>query len=456
MTVHIILKLKREEITMKNKKGLVLISSIGLVLLVLLASSLFASQSKWTKLGSVNYQLLGTNMEEPLVFEALQDKDKLKIAEAMDKNPGVEKKWLRARPDIVPQLKFKNITADNNLNESLEAETFEANFENLGEAIKVKISKMSVNGKNVLIPADPEYSNLPYGLVTSEDNTKGLIPTLQGLWLVDATKKETKKLTGDVFNGKSYNELTADLATRLMNSGSEGPATVWWNDNPMFNKSGSKIAYGTNRDCVETGGMSLWVYDIETGKEKPILKDNGQNFYKPLAWLDDELILAKRWDNGKPIYLIINTNGQTDVITLEGRNPELVRIFGDLIAYLPDSSTANKIMVGKIDFKSKTIKTLYEKNVEGLIQKWHGFNPFSPDGSKLAFIYVVDNQGTYQILVSDLEQKTETLVKKAPVSEARIQDFNWLDNNRLLVHVMEYGNIPTEISSWVYNLQGGN
>ena len=237
-----------------------------MIVSLVVAIPLLASRDKWTYLGPDNYQLVAVVDGIPVVFNALQDRDKEKIREAesgifmengveifnKDERLGVEKKWAGERPDIVPPLKFKKITPQNTLVD-LPKKVFEVSCEGGEGTKKVKIAKLDINGKTILVPADPEYS--PRGLIPSPDHNKYLLATENGLWLIEAGKENAVKISKDEFNGKTYEELRLELQKRLV--GEEGPAIVWWNDNPIFSPDGSRIVYMTNRDCIATGGSSL-------------------------------------------------------------------------------------------------------------------------------------------------------------------------------------------------------
>jgi len=68
-----------------------------------------------------------------------------------------------------------------------------------------------------------------------------------------------------MYNGKTYDELSAELQNYWRSKGADGPATLWWNDNPIFSPDSSKIIYETNRDCM-TGGSSIWIFDLQRKK----------------------------------------------------------------------------------------------------------------------------------------------------------------------------------------------
>lgn len=435
---------------MKNRKKIILsISLVVLLLMIIATGPLNASQNEWTQLSQKNLRLVNPGSDNSIVYEAVQEKEKIKLAELMDKKPGIEKEWKGLRPNVFSQSVIKNVYGGTLKN--INADTLNIDIEDIDGPKKIKINSFKSNGHNIIAPADPEFSNLPYGLVTTQDGGKGVIPTLKGLWVVDSATNNFKRITSDSYDGKSFEKLTEELSAKLTDAGDEGPPTIWWNNNPVFNKGGNKIVFGTNRDCVATGGMSIWTVDLVTGKEQVLLQGN-KSHYNPITWIDDNNVLCEKWNSGKCAYLICNISGDTNTIYLQGANPELIGTSGDLIAYIPNNNKADKIIIAKVNLQENSADTLYEKAVSGTIQTWYEFNPFSPDASKIALLYLADEFGNYNIMVADLNSKSEIVVEKPQASEARLQDFNWLDNSQLLVHMQEYQTTPAEMSTWTYNI----
>ena len=57
-------------------------------------------------------------------------------------------------------------------------------------------------------------------------------------------------------------------------------------------------------------------------------------------------------------------------------------------------------------------------------------------------------------MIVDLENNKETIIERMPTKET-IYNFSWLDNNRLLIHAGKIVNGMHEVSSWIYNVEGG-
>jgi dipeptidyl aminopeptidase/acylaminoacyl peptidase len=469
------------------KRKAFLLSTIGLMIIsLLIAIPLLASRDRWTYLGPEDYQLVAVGDGTPVVFNALQDRDKEKIrktesgvmmengVEIMDKEPKqIKKRWEDDRPDIVPPLEFKRITPQNTIAD-VRKEVFEVSYKLEGEGTKVwvwddkrqthvlshvegetqsrKIAKLFLDGKTIVVPVNPEESSL----LLTPDKTKFWRFTDRGFWLVDVSGKATK-LSKAEFNGKTYDELREELRKRLDLAGIEGPASVWWNDNPIFSPDGSKIVYMTNRDCIESGGSSLWLYDQASGEEQPLIKNVNAEHYRALTWFDNSHILyAAYYAKGEDGFYIADVTGNRGKLSLEGKEPHILGTYpGTLLVYTPDQSTSREICLVKVDLASKSIQKIYEKAIDGTLREPYSL---SPDGSKLAFMYAPDYDDTVQNLaVVDLESKKEIIAKEAPSKEGArtiLYDCNWLDDKRLLVRVTRVVNGTNEISSWIYSVEG--
>ncbi len=454
---------------MKRKAAfLSLIAAIILSLPVVMP--MFASNGKWTYLAPENYQIVAMPKNVPVVYNALQDKDMQKISEAksgmfiengvevFDNTPTDINYDKAGRPDIVPPLRFKGITPENNLVDA-QKEVFEISYQDGEETEKVKIAKLTLGNQTIFTPAEPEYS--PCGFIPSPDYSRFVLATQKGLWLLEAGKPSANKISKDEFNGRTYNELRSELQEKL--AGIEGPATLWWNDNPIFSPDNSKIVYTTNRDCIESGGNSIWLYDLATGKEQPITRDADGAHHRCEGWVDNEYIIYMKSTKGVNQYYITKINDKSKELKLEGETPDILSMYGNIIAYTTDVFNQRNLRVVKIDPEnsSSDINFIYEKQFEGVLRQImpHAFSPtgrnFSPDGSKLAYLYAPDsNETIMHIAIIDLNTKEVTILKEAPSKDGIrtvFHDFDWLDNQRLLVRVSRVVDGLNEISSWIYS-----
>ncbi len=453
---------------MNRKIYYILVAILVLVIVSpFVASRLFATNGPWVYLGSEDYRLVPSGNGNFVVFNALQDIDAREIMEARNgimtdsgveiipegKNVNITFEEMRGR--IIPALRFNAITLENTLVELSKKETFEISspWKNEGQVEeKLKIIRLHLNDKDVLSEDEPEFSSF----IPSPDNTKYLLERTSDLWLLEQDTSNMIKISSDTYNGKTYSELSAELQNYVRTKGLEGPATLWWNDNPMFSPDSSKIVYITNRDCM-TGGSSIWIYDFITKEEYPLVKNRSGfgEYYQCGGWVDNtHLVARKYYQNNKVSYFIVDTNGNVEYLNIEGEYPVVLSVSDQgLIAYTPNYSESRDIMVIKLD-QDVSSTELYSRIINGTLRSY-GPELISPDGTKIAYLYAPDKEETSQnLVVADLENNKETIIERAPI-KGTIYNFNWLDDNRLLVHTVIAVNGMNEISSWIYNIEGG-
>ncbi|MEQ2130681.1 hypothetical protein QTP99_12010 [Caldanaerobacter subterraneus KAk] len=414
-----------------------LITVVILAIVALIAIPLLASAYQWTYLGPENYQLATTVDSIPIVFNALKDE--------------------------ASHLTFKKITPQNTLID-LQEEVFEVTFKLPGEGTKVwvwddkqqtyvlshieeetykvKIAKLFVDGKTVFLSANPEEK--PLFLTPEKD--KFWYFTKKGLWLIDFNGN-VKKLSEDKFDGKTYDELQEELIAKTGDN-----ATLWWVDNPVLSPDGTKVVYMTNRDCIDSGGSSLWLYDLTVGEERPLVKNMRGEHYRAVGWLDNSHILyTVYYTNEKNEYYISDISGRYEKLNLEGKQPYVLGIYPNLqILYTSDYSASRDICLAKVDLATKSVKEVYKKTLDGVLRNSYSLNP---DGFRLAFMYAPDSDDTLQyLIVVNLNNKKETLIKRVPLPEGLktvLSSFDWLDDARLLVRVTKVIDGKNQISSWI-------
>ena len=443
----------------------------AVILVLAIASSffalrLFATNGPWVYLGPEDYRLLPVKNGNFIVFNALQDIDARKVTEArsgtmtdsgveiIPKGKNVNITFKEMRGKIIPALKFYIITPKNTLLELSKKDTFEipSPLKNKGQAEgKLKIVRLiGLNGKSALSEEEPEFSRL----VCSPDATKYLIWNERGLWLLEVDKNDLTKISTNTYNGKTYDELKGELLKYFRSKGMEGPATLWWNDNPIFSPDSSKIVYITNRDCM-TGGSSIWLYDFTTKEERPLIKNESGEYYRCDGWIDATHIIVHRYyRNDKVPYFIVDTNGWIKHLNLKGKQPAVLSVSDQgLIAYTSNYSESRDIRVIKVG-QNNSITKLYSRTIDGTLRLYKS-ELINPEGTKVAYLYAPDKDETSQnLMIADLKSNKETIIERVPTKEA-IRNFSWLDNNRLLIHTDKVTNGMDKVSSWIYNAEGG-
>ncbi|MBP9019798.1 MAG: PD40 domain-containing protein [Bacteroidales bacterium] len=449
-----------------NRKVYYILAVVLVIVSLFVASRLFATNSSWIYLGSEDYRLVASGNGNFIVFNALQDVDARKIMEArsgimtdsgveiMPEGKNTDMTYEEMRGNIIPTLKFYAITAENTLVELGNKETFEipSPWKNRKQAEgKLKIIRLDLNGKSVLSEDEPEFSQF----IPSPDNTKYLLTDgIRDLWLLESDKSNAVKISTDMYNGKTYDELSAELQNYWRSKGADGPATLWWNDNPIFSPDSSKIIYETNRDCM-TGGSSIWIFDFTTKEEHPLVKNESGEYYRCDGWIDATHIIVHRYyQNDKVSYFIVDINGHIEYLNIDGKQPIVLSVSDQgLIAYTSNYAESRDIMVIKLG-QDGSITELYNRTIGGTLRTYDS-KLMSPDGTRIAYLYAPDKDETSQnLVVADLRSGKETIIERVPTKET-IYNFSWLDDNRLLIHADKVTNGMHEVSSWIYNIEGG-
>jgi len=445
---------------------------ILVVILVLAIASpfvalrLFATNSPWVYLGPEDYRLLPSRNGNFVIFNVLQDIDAQKIMEArsgimtgsgveiISEGKNINITFEEMRGNIIPALRFYVITPENTLLELSKKDIFEIpspwKYDGQIEE-KLKIAKLRLNDKGVLSENEPEFSSL----IPSPDNTKYLLTDgIRDLWLLESDTDNTVKISTDTYNGKTYDELSSELRKYWRSKEADGPATLWWNDNPIFSPDSSKIVYITNKDCM-TGGSSIWIYDFTTKEEYPLVKNESGEYYCCDGWVDNtHIVVHKYYQNDKVSNFIVDTNGHIEYLSIDGKYPFVLSVSDQgLIAYASNYSESRDIMVIKLG-QDGSITKLYSRTIDGTLRSYDS-ELISYDGTKIAYLYAPDKDETSQnLMIVDLENNKETIIERMPTKET-IYNFSWLDNNRLLIHAGKIVNGMHEVSSWIYNVEGG-
>ena len=106
---------------------------------------------------------------------------------------------------------------------------------------------------------------------------------LDGLWLQTADGVR-RRVTATSVNGYDYDSLAAKQE--------EGRVIFYWAAAPVLSPRGDVIAYATNREAVasDTSGQSIWMVDLASGRERPLLHEAGRSF-RPVGWWGADVVV---------------------------------------------------------------------------------------------------------------------------------------------------------------------
>jgi hypothetical protein len=431
-----------------KKKILIL---VAFLLIALAAVPLFATQGGWTYLGDEYYRVVFDG--EAIVYSALQDEDMRKIGEVVEKNPSVVEKWNGKRPEIIAPTNIRYISVKNVLNDVVKSPLI-VTYDEFGETKLAELITSSFEGKTILTPADPEYSSLPMGLIMSPDRKKYLIPTNSGMWLLENGINQALKISKDSYKGKNIWQLTEELSSLYPDL--DGPFVIWWNEDPKFSPDSSKIAFTTNRDFKRAHGMSVWIYDLATSLERPIVGFEDKEHYLVKGWVGNNHLIIERFYNNDSNFYLVDVSGNLIQLNLEGANPSLLATHSNgFIAYSPDASTYKDLFIAKVDVNNQRLSTLAQIILDGPILI--NSITFNPNGTKVAYITSRIDSRFRSLNIFDLN-----LLKELNINQKHLKGdligggvARWIGDDRLIVYAekMKSNNMVT-ISTWVYSLKG--
>jgi hypothetical protein len=262
-----------------------------------------------------------------------------------------------------------------------------------------------------------------------------------GMTYIDS-QGEVKALSSPVYNGKTYDQLQEE-AVRLPGG------YVFWNGQVSVSPDNACAAYVSNKGDVG-GAWDLYVLDIQSGVET-LLKDDAKMRYGVLQWADRDHIICDKAYDGEYSLVIVNKDGREYDVDFLVDRPVLLGAKDGVIAYSDENC-------GAIYFArftgSGTLAPAGRYDLEGTFRIRPGIDPFSPDGSKFAYLFVpADDPLGRRLAVVELDAFTQVNHESVPMgteSGYSVLEFAWLDHAALFVSVME--NETQAVSSWLCRL----
>ncbi|MBS4007841.1 MAG: PD40 domain-containing protein [Clostridium sp.] len=306
-----------------RKKFAVLLGGCSLAAAVVIAGVILlpkqekaAEASSWVLLSGENHRIV--NEGEPLIFTGLQESDYRKIRSGvLEKERDVGDGRAVRRPADFSDLKFYEVSSDNSLKPA-NPSRFSITIKDDGIQHALQLASFKVNGKTVLSPADPDFMETSYQLVSSPDGKRHILWTDGGMWLLEeGTLDEARKISSELHNNKTRRQLEVEVTELIQAQGIDtGWEVIVWNNDPRFSPDGTKIVYTTNRDFETRNSWSVWVYDLETNTERRLL-GGGRYDYGAAGWLNDGRLLVGKSD-GENIFA-----GSTHyLVDLQGENQQ--------------------------------------------------------------------------------------------------------------------------------------
>jgi hypothetical protein len=194
----------------------------------------------------------------------------------------------------------------------------------------------------------------------------------------------------------------------------------------------------------------LYVLDIESGNEA-LVKNDSEMHYGVLQWLDDDHIICSKMYDKEYDIVVINKDGTEYAVDFLVDRPVLLGAKNGMIAYGDENNDV--IYIAQFT-NSEALIEIARYELDGTFIVRPGIDPFSPDSTKFAYIFVPsDNPYDRDIVVINLATLTQENDASTPVGtedSSAVLEFDWLDNGTLLTSIIN--NETQAISSWLYYL----
>jgi len=285
----------------------------------------------------------------------------------------------------------------------------EVKFQDAGTGEEYMLDLLSFQGeKGPVVFAEPG-SPAPRMLKNPKDASLLLFEKNFGLYLLDAKTMQVKPI-GD---HKARMKLFDKTMMMIAGGKSESPddRTLYWAEEPVWSRDGTKIAFISNRDMVETdrpATMTLWVHDLATGVETQVSGSDLQGT-RPFAWTADGSILYHEyiWLNKQPHSTIAMLNPATKKKQPLAPGESLaVSDDGQTIFYAQGEGDAMKLFTLQVATgESKLVRTFEKGDV------LHTYTAdFSADGTRV--VTMIHSMGGVQwLFVYNLQTGTTSRVE---------------------------------------------
>jgi|GEM_PF-3631120 len=311
---------------------------------------------------------------------------------------------------------------------------------------ELQLQELQMAGQTVIIPEEPLAYPLQFTI--TNDGSKSIIYADNGLWLV-GEDHEFMQLSMDTYQGRTYEDLK-DAAFALHDD-----HIVHWNMEVTASPDGAHLVYRSNKDNIELGEESLFVYDFASGEESIMLDTPGAS-YTVEGWLSDHTIIARRHIGEQLSYVLVTLDGHEYEIDLKGEFPYVYDVQAGLVAYA-ESLSSGQLYIAHVS-NTGVVEERASLHFEGQTRLRGGSRGLSPDQSYFAFIYVDSSQPNAQRFIKIYDLFTGEVMDVTPIPghpNARTLDFRWLSGDELLILAKEEVQDEDILTPWVYRITEG-
>jgi hypothetical protein len=455
---------------LKRKVVLICISVFAVATCVTFAYQDVATKTiskEWAYLDDNYYSLVNTSSGERVLVKRLQDGDIQRINEQLVDNSVLPDtlsiETLVADSDaILPD----NMLSDGSflvenweslqeqlINEALEIKSLESlesgefsigrisqieDFSEITDIADINIRRILTANDSVVLPRDFDSSANAFEIAPSGEYV--LCMSDSGMVYVD-NQGMVKVISPPVYNEKTYDQLREESIRTF------GDNRVFWNGQASISYDNSCVAYVSNKGDIQ-GTWDLYVLDIKSGNET-LIKNDSEMHYGVMQWLDnDHIICSKMYDKEYDV-VVVSKDGTEYSVDFSVERPVLLGAKNGMIAYGDENNDV--IYIAQFT-NSEVLTEIARYELDGTFRIRPGIDPFSPDGTKFAYIFVPsDNPYGRDIVVINLAKSTQESNKSIPVGtkgSSSVLEFDWLDDVTLLTSIIN--NETQAISSWLY------
>lgn len=425
--------------------------------------------AQWTRLDANSYLVITAEGRAPIFIQRLQDTDMQKIKEKLidtEREPDAAAAEAAANdPDaflpynMLPDGRFLldgwEALQKQLMEDAVEIRSFEplgyGGYDNALRAVPLEkttvstpfsdleLTKIGVGEDAVTVPRDMESAETPYAIAPSGKYT--VFAFEAGMVCVDS-QGTARTVTPSVYKGKTYEQLNDEAIERYGN-------TLFWNGQVALSPDSRYAAYVSNKEDL-TNSWDLFVLDMDTGEET-LLRDDPLLRYGVVMWLDSSHILCDKASDSGTALVVVDTAGNEVTPAFAFDRPCILGARDGVIAY--GNWEGDAICFARFN-GSETLEEIGRIELDGTFRIRPGIDPFSPDGTRFAFISVPDNAPNHRdVVVYDLQTGTCRENESAPYGtkdQVCITEFYWLGEDTLLTSIEDED--TGTISSWLYRI----
>lgn len=237
-------------------------------------------------------------------------------------------------------------------------------------------------------------------------------------WLFEGTAVHEENNFSNMFDGKSKMDYEYEASIN--------GTSLFWAEEVAYSPTNHYALFLSNRNCLKTQGMSIFLVDCKTGEESILADGSDHNYHSVIGWLPDgEHFVIQVLTDSSQSYQICNLTGQMQKIDMQYENPVILALRGDTVVF-SDRTDQNTVIHAQLNTDGFVSDQVSYTPANGFLM---GECAISPDLKKVAFKVRIDYEHSQRyIVVWDTESKVETTLPDPDIEHAvdiAAIDINW-------------------------------